>query len=86
MLIILFSEHDNTVMNLLPQIVFLAYASQGLLLVKNILWKGNFVSLQLEIAIAAAAGEESMGHWIQWSSGTLEMEPDFVYMAWQLDP
>lgn len=49
-------------MNLLPQIVFLAYASQGLLLVKNILWKGNFVSLQLEIAIAAAAGEESMGH------------------------
>jgi len=50
-------------MNLLPQIVFLAYASQGLLLVTNILLcKGNFLSLQLEIAIAAAVEQESMGH------------------------
>jgi len=63
LLIILFSDHDNTVMNLLPQIVFLAYASQGLLLVTNILLcKGNFLSLQLEIAIAAAVEQESMGH------------------------
>lgn len=59
-LLILFSEHDNTVTNLLPQIVFLAYASQGLL-ATNILSKGNFLSLQLEMVIAAL-GEESIGH------------------------